>query len=66
MRVPKFEDPEVYKFMLQVDQEMRRIDRDSLSQAKANRSVLLYSPSKKVYELKVDDSGVVITTLVAG
>jgi len=66
MRVPKFDDPALHKFMLEVDAEMRRMEKESLSLTRANRSVLLYSPSKKVYELKVDDSGVVSTTLVAG
>jgi len=66
MRIPNFKDPEVTKFLVQWDLELQRMRHDFLSSAGANRSVLLYSPGKKVYEVKVDDSGVLSTTYVAG
>jgi hypothetical protein len=66
MKVPNFKDPDVTKFLIQWDQEIRGIEKDKLSAITGNRSVLLYSPSKKVYELTVDDSGVLAITKVAG
>jgi hypothetical protein len=65
MRKPTFQDPEINRFFTDWQSEMDRIKRDSLSSVTANRAVLLYSPSKKVYEIKVDDSGVISATLVS-
>jgi len=66
MRIPKFEDPEVTQFMVEFMRDQERVNRGKLNAEAANRSVLLYSPSKKVYEIKVDDAGVITATKVAG
>ena len=66
MRIPKFDDEELNKFMIEFVRDNERSMRDKLDLNTANRAVLLYSPSKKVYELTVDDSGVLAITKVAG
>ena len=66
VKVPTFKDTDVTKFMIQYIAEVDRKDRDLLSAIQGNRALLLISPSKKEYEVKVDDSGVLHTTLVAG
>jgi len=65
MRKPTFADQEMNRFFTDWQSEIDRIKRDSLSAITANRAVLLYSPSKKVYEIKVNDSGVISATLVS-
>jgi hypothetical protein len=66
VRIPKFEDPEVTQFMVEFMRDQERTNRGKLNAETANRSVLLYSPSKKVYEVTVNDSGVLVVTKVAG
>ena len=66
MRIPKFEDPEVTKFANEWMRDRERIDRGKMDANIANRALLLYSSSKKVYEVTVDDSGVLHVTYVAG
>ena len=65
MRIPKFEDPEVTQFMVEFMRDQERVNRGKLNAEAANRSVLLYSPSKKVYEVTVNDSGVLVATKVS-
>jgi len=65
MRIPKFEDSEVTKFMVEFLRDQERTNRGKLNAETANRSVLLYSPSKKVYEVTVNDSGVLVATKVS-
>ena len=66
MRIPNFEDMEITKFLVQWDLEIQRMREDNLSAVRGNRALLLYSPSKKVYEVTVSDTGVLSTTYVAG
>jgi len=66
MRVPTFKDEEVTKFLTQWDMDLQRIQKDNLSAVTGNRSLLLFSPSNKVYEIKVSDAGVISATHVAG
>jgi len=66
MRIPNFKDIEITKFLVQWDLELQRMRKDQLSAIGGNRALLLYSPSKKVYEITVDDAGVLHTTYVAG
>jgi hypothetical protein len=66
VKVPVFKDTDVTKFMIQFIAETDRNNRDTLSAIEGNRSLLLYSPSKKVYEVKVTDAGVLTVTKVAG
>jgi len=66
MRIPNFEDPDVTKFMNEFLRDRERTDRGKMDSNTANRALLLYSPSKKVYEVTVNDSGVLVVTKVAG
>lgn len=66
MKVPTFKEPGLTDFLTRMLADRDRIAGSLLSAGTANRSVLLYSPSKKVYEVMVDDAGVITTTLVAG
>jgi hypothetical protein len=66
MRVPNFKDLEVTKFLSEMLREFDRSDKEVLSAITANRSVLLYSPSKKVFEITVSDTGVITATKVSG
>ena len=66
MRIPTFKDPEVTKFLIEQDREIERTKKDTLSAVTGNRSLLLYSPNKSVYEIKVSDAGVISATKVAG
>lgn len=64
MRVPNFKDPEVTKFLVQWNQELEQQRKDLLSRITANHSVLLQSPSSKIYEVTVSDAGALTVTLV--
>lgn len=66
MRVPNFDDVQLTKFLVEWQREIDQARRESVSAVTANRALLLYSPSKKVYEIKVDDLGAITATLVAG
>jgi hypothetical protein len=66
MRVPTFEDPAVTRFLTEYLREEERIKLDYLKAGTANNSVLLLSPSKKTYEVKVSDAGALTVTLVQG
>ena len=66
MRVPNFKDIEITKFLTDWDKEIARNNRESLSKVTANHSLLLMSPNKRVYEITVDDEGVLIATQVSG
>jgi hypothetical protein len=65
-KVPEFREPGLTDFLNQVIQERERLDGQRLSKITANHSVLLQSPAGKVYEVKVNDAGVISATLVAG
>ncbi len=62
----QFKDPEVTRFLTEFLREQERTQKEVLSSITANRSLLLYSPSQKVYEIKVSDAGALTATLVAG
>ena len=66
MRIPSFKDPELNKFMIEYMRDQEREARTKMDANTANRALLLYSPSKKVYEVTVNDSGVLVVTKVAG
>ena len=66
MRVPNFKDIELTKYLSEWDREIERMRKDTLSAVGGNRSVLLYSPSKKVFEITVTDAGALMVTKVAG
>ena len=66
MKVPQFKDPEVTKFLIELLRENERTDKDYMRATTGNKSVLLYSPSLKVFEIKVSDAGVITATKVSG
>jgi hypothetical protein len=66
MRIPKFEDPEVTKFLEQWTKEQEKMINDRLSAITGNRSLLLISPGLKVWEATISDAGALTWTKVAG
>jgi len=66
MKVPNFKDPDVTKFLTEMLREFDRTDKQVLSAVTGNKSVLLYSPSLKVFEIKVSDAGAITATKVSG
>jgi hypothetical protein len=64
--VPTFEEPELTRFLEDVVNEFTNRDKDKLYSSKANHSILLLSPNKKTYEIKVSDAGILVATLVQG
>jgi hypothetical protein len=66
MKVPNFKEPEVTKFLEQFQLDLNRKLTTFLNADSANKSVLLYSPNKKVFEITVSDTGVITATKVQG
>jgi len=66
VKVPPFKEPGLSTFLTDMVKERDRLLATRLSSLTANKSLLLFSPSEKVYEIKVDDAGVITATLVAG
>jgi hypothetical protein len=66
MKVPNFKEPEVTKFLEQFQLDLDRKRANLLNANTANKSILLYSPSKKVFEITVSDAGVITATKVQG
>ena len=62
VKVPQFQDPAVTKFLVEMLRDFDRSDKDVLSSVTGNHSVLLISPSKKVFEVTVSDAGVLSVT----
>jgi hypothetical protein len=62
MKVPNFKDPEVTKFLVEMLRDFDRSDKDVLSSTTGNHSVLLISPSKKVFEVTVTDAGALVVS----
>jgi len=66
MRVPNFKDIELTKYLTEWNREIENMRRDTLSGIGGNRSLLLYSPNKSVYEVTVTDAGALTVTKIAG
>jgi len=66
MRVPNFKDIELTKYLTEWDREIERMRKDTVSAIGANRALLLYSPNKSVFEVKVTDAGALTVTKIAG
>jgi len=62
VKVPNFQDPAVSKFLIELLRDFDRSDKDVLSSTTGNHSLLLISPSKKVFEVTVSDAGVLSVT----
>jgi hypothetical protein len=66
MKVPAFREPGLTRFLTDMIQERELGDDGKLDKGKANHSILLQSSGGKVYEITVDDAGVLMAVLVAG
>lgn len=66
VKIPQFKEPGLSEFITRLIEDRDRTTREKLDKVRANTSVLLYSPSKKVYEVTVSDAGALVVTLVAG
>ena len=64
LRIPNFKDAEVTKFFTAWTKDQDKQMKDVLKSNTANHSVLLQSPSNKVYEITVSDAGALVVTLV--
>ena len=58
IRVPQFKDPAVTKFLTEYIRGLDRDREDVLHSHKANKSILLYSLRGNVYEITVNNDGV--------
>jgi hypothetical protein len=65
MRIPTFADKDLNKFFVDWQREIDQMKKDKFNALSANKSVLLYSPSKKVYEITVTDAGALVVTKVS-
>jgi hypothetical protein len=63
MKVPKFEDPEVTRFLNMLILELDKKDKIIMSKITANHSLLLQSPSLKVFEVTVTDAGALVVAV---
>jgi hypothetical protein len=66
MRIPNLKDQELMQFLVEWDRELERMRKDTLSNVRANNSLLLISPSLKVFEVKVTDAGALVVTGAVG
>jgi hypothetical protein len=66
IKVPNFQELGLSKFLNDLLLDLDKTNRDTLSKVTANHSVLLQSPGNIVWEVKVDDAGVLSTTKVQG
>ena len=66
MRVPNFKDVELTKYLNEWNREFENMKKEQLSSITGNKSVLLYSPSLKVFEVTVTDAGALVVTKVSG
>jgi hypothetical protein len=66
MKVPALDDPNLVKFLNELLREVDQRDKERLSSIRGNRSLLLYSPSTLVFEVKVSDAGALSVTKVSG
>lgn len=66
IRIPPFPNvPGLTDTLVRALDERDRLIATKLAKDRANHSVLLQSPAGKVYEITVDDAGVLVSTLVA-
>ena len=64
--VPQFKDPDVTKFLIELMRDNDLSKKSVLSSISGNHSVLLISPSLKVFEITVTDAGALVVTKVQG
>lgn len=63
-RIPDVKDPVLSRYLRDLSVAVSDSMRGKMDKASAVDSVLLVSPSKKIYRVSVDDDGYVITELV--
>ena len=66
MRIPEFKEPGLNQFLTDQDRDIQRFKLATMSGVTANRALLLYSPNKMVFEITVDDAGVLHAVKVSG
>lgn len=65
--VPFFKDvPGLTRFLTDWARSVEGEHETLMSRVSANHSLLLRSPAGKIYEVTVDDAGVLVSTLVQG
>lgn len=64
MKVPIFSDPALTQYLTDLAKEQEDTNKNYLTKGSANHSVLLQSPSNSIYEVLVNDLGIVNTNLV--
>jgi hypothetical protein len=65
MKVPEFKTfPQVTTFLTNLMREFERTDKDVLHSNTANKSILLISRNKTVYEITVENDGTLTSTKV--
>lgn len=65
MKTPVFREPGLTDYLTRAFEEQDRNRSETLSKVTANHSLLLQSPSNKIYEVTVSDAGALVITLVA-
>lgn len=66
LKVPDFKEGGLTKFLINLIADMDDKNDEKISKIAANHSVLLQSPGNKVYEITVNDAGVLVITKVQG
>jgi len=66
MKIPPFKEQGLNKFLDELLRELDKSEKDNMSSVTANKSLLLYSPSLKVFEVTVSDTGVLTATKIQG
>jgi hypothetical protein len=67
IKVPNFGPiPGLTAFLNDLVTSMEKGDKGHLKATGANNSLLLYSPNKSVFEIKVSDAGAITATKIAG
>lgn len=64
MKVPVFKEPGLTRFLTDMSKEVQLFRIETMSRTQANNSLLLISPSNKIFEVKVDDAGVLTATKI--
>jgi hypothetical protein len=66
MKVPPLDNKALKDFLDQLLLELDKTEKDSVSSVTANASLLLLSPSKKVFQITVSDAGALTIVKVQG
>jgi hypothetical protein len=64
-RIPEFKEPGLTRFLIDMNDRSEEDRANKLSKITANHSLLLQSPSGKVYEITISDAGALVYTLIS-